>query len=181
MEWSLMITGFIGDETAYALLKERKEKLLERYSPEFIEKARKQLEGYERTDVPDILSDMEDTKLFHIGGQGLNSSLWLFAEELSAGFKIHLDNIPMHQCAVEFTDVFDLNIYDVPSGGSFIICTKDRDQVSERLEKAGISVREAGVFNGTNKRIFITHEGITRYAGRPGDEENNYYETGGQK
>lgn len=79
---------------------------------------------------------------------GVMAALWQLAEKTGLGFSVHLDRVPILQESVEFTELFGINPYEMPSEGALLLVS------SKELPLTRIGTVEAG----RAKQVFVMDE-----------------------
>ena len=149
----VVITKWIGLEGTSIIAKEKKQQLLTRFSPRFVETAM----GFS-----DYLSVVEDariavsvgvTAMHDVTEGGIFGALWEVAEGSGCGLEINLLDIPVRQETVEVCEEFGINPYELISSGSMLITTPDGLGVVRQLQKAGINAAVVGKVTKGNDRV----------------------------
>ena len=87
-------------------------------------------------------------------------SLYELAGRLGVGLSIDLKKIPVKQETIEICEFFDLNPYELLSGGSLLIVTEDGDGMVKVLEEAGIPAVIIGRTTDSNDKVLHNGEEI---------------------
>ena len=69
---------------------------------------------------------------------GIFGALWELAEASGVGLDITLKKIPIRQETVEICEFFDINPYQLASGGSLLMAAEDGNRLVMDLAKEGI-------------------------------------------
>lgn len=166
-ELDVVITGFVGIAGTCILAGEKKEELLKRYSPVFIENAY-DMDGFLNKRLPEDLK----TPIFYrhdISSGGVFRALWEAAAGAEVGISAELKKIPIKQETVEICNFLDVNPYEMLSGGAQILFTTDGESLVSELEEAGINAVTVGRTNAGKDRV-ITNDGEVRYLSLPESE-----------
>ncbi len=166
----VVISKWIGLEATTILAKERRTRLLERFSPGFLEEARK-LDQYLSV-VPDAraVRGTGVVTMHDITEGGVFGALWEVAQAGGVGLEIDLKAIPIRQETVEICEFFGVNPYLIMSSGSMLMVTEDGPGTVDALEKAGIPGTLVGRTTKGNDRILRNGQEI-RYLDRPQPDE----------
>ena len=166
----VVVTKWIGLEATTILAKEREERLLTRFSPDFVRVAR-DFDQYLSV-VPDAkaVREADVTAMHDITEGGVFGALWEMAEAGGVGLEVDLKAIPIRQETVEICEFFGVNPYLIMSSGSMMIVTDDGRRAVSCLEKAGIHGTVVGRTTAGNDRILKNGEEI-RYLDRPQADE----------
>lgn len=79
---------------------------------------------------------------------GVMAALWQLSQKTGLGFSVHLDQVPILQESVEFTELFGINPYEMPSEGALLLVS------NEELPFPRIGTVEAG----RDKKVFVMDE-----------------------
>ena len=101
---------------------------------------------------------------------GIFTALWRLAERAKAGLEVDLRSIPVKQEIIEICEYFDLNPYNMLSGGALLIRASDGLAMVSQLEHQGIPAALIGRTTEGNDRI-IRNQDHVRYLDRPQREE----------
>ena len=101
---------------------------------------------------------------------GIFTALWKLAERAQAGLEVDLRRIPVKQEIIEICEYFDLNPYNMLSGGSLLICVSDGLAMVSQLEGQKIPATLIGRTTHGNERM-IRNQEHARYLDRPQREE----------
>ena len=166
----IVLTKWIGIE-GVSLLAERYEKeLTERYPLHMVEKAadfRKYL-----SIVPEAATAIKSNAgaLHDVSGGGIFAALWELAQKAGVGLLVDLKKIPIKQECVEVCEHLGVNPYEMLSGGSLLITTKNGEHLVKELNLVGIPATVIGQINDTNDRIVINDD-EKRFLERPRTDE----------
>lgn len=112
------------------------------------------------------------------GEGGIFGALWELAANNSVGLVADLKRISVRQETIEICEYFDLNPYELVSGGSLLITCKNGNELVQKLLSDGIHAAVIGKITKGNDRI-IRHEDESRFLEPArGDEIYNYYGKG---
>lgn len=166
----IVISKWIGLEATAILAREREERLLTRFSPDFIRTAGEFIRYL--SVVPDARAAIEAgvTAMHDITEGGVFGALWEIAEAGGVGLECDLRAIPLRQETVEICEFFGVNPYQIMSSGSMLIVADDGHAVVEKLEQAGIHGSVVGKTTGEKARI-LRNNGEIRYLDRPQADE----------
>lgn len=151
----IIMTGFAGASGVAILAQQKEEKLLNRFSQNFIDNAKKFKE--ELTIVKDARAAMltGEIAVHDVSEGGVFAALWDMAEAAKTGLDIDLKKIPIKQETIEICEFFDLNPYKLLSDGCAIIASRDGNAVVREIEKAGGTASIIGVATDSNDRVLI--------------------------
>ena len=151
----VVITKAIALEGTSIIAKEKEEVLRERFSSEFVERAK----GFSKylSVVKDayVATKLPVTSMHDITEGGVFGALWEVAQCSGVGLEINLRDIPIKQETVEICEVFGINPYELISSGSMLITTPKGAQVAAELEKAGIGAKVVGKVTKGRDRLIL--------------------------
>ncbi len=103
------MTGRAGDAATAALLDRWRERLAERLSASFLERAERLPEAAERAPAGALSVP--------IGPEGVFGALWRLGELAGTGLRVELTRLPVFQETIEICEILDLSPYRLTSGG----------------------------------------------------------------
>lgn len=98
--------------------------------------------------------------------------MWEISRKLGVGLCVDLKKIPVRQETIEICEFYNLNPYELISGGMLIMLTRDGQRLAEDLENKGINGIVIGSTNDGNDKIIVNQEEI-RYLEPPVPDEIN--------
>ncbi len=101
---------------------------------------------------------------------GIFGALWEFAQAAKIGIHTRLKEIPVRQQTIEFCEVFDLNPYQLLSGGCLLMAADNGCDLLFRMNQAGIPCSVIGKVTGDHDRV-VAHDDTCRYLTRPQKDE----------
>ena len=166
----IVITKWIGLEGTAKLAHARREALLSRYPTHLIDEA----EAFEQyfSVIPEAATAMKSgVRAMHdVTAGGILGALWELAEASGVGLDITLKKIPIRQETVEICEFFDINPYQLASGGSFLMLTENGEALADALNQKGIQAAVIGQLTDSNDKIIHNGEDM-RYIDRPAPDE----------
>lgn len=154
----VVMTKWIGLEGTAILAKEKEKELLTRY-PLSIVKAAQGFDTYLSLIPEAATAVMSGVYTMHdMRNGGVFGALYELAKRMGVGLTINLKQIPVKQETIEICEFFDLNPYELLSGGSLLIVTKDCEKLVELLEREGISAAVIGKTANSNDKVVINEE-----------------------
>lgn len=154
----IVISKWIGLEGTVRLAKEDREALLTRYPIGMIDEAA----AFERflSIVPDAAAAAGSgvCGMHDVSQGGIFSALWELAEKAGVGLEIDLRKLPLRQETVEICEFYDLNPYELLSGGALLMTAKDGTMLVSALEKEGIPAVIVGKTTAGNDRVLYNGE-----------------------
>lgn len=154
----VVVTKWIGLEGTSIIAKAKEKDLCERFPSKMIYDA-KNFDKY-LSIVPEAATAVKSgvTAMHDISEGGVFGALWEFAESSGVGLIIDLKKIPVKQETIEICNCYDINPYELMSGGSLIIATEDGNSLVLALKEVGIPANIIGKCTDNNDRILINGE-----------------------
>jgi len=154
----IVMTKWIGLEGTYLLAKEKEEELLTRYPVSIIRTA--QNFDHYLSLIPEAATAMMSGvyTMHDMRNGGVFGALYELAKRMGVGLTIDLKQIPVKQETIEICEFFDLNPYELLSGGSLLLVTPNGEALVEELECKGISATVIGKTTDSNDKIVINEE-----------------------
>lgn len=155
---SILMTKYAGLEGTAILACEKEEELRKRFPRSFIDAA-KELKSFVPSVADARLAVQAAPVILHDASKGgVLSALWDLSAAYGCGLEIDMRAIPLRQETVEICEYFDVNPYELLSGGSMLILTDDAKAVKGQLENNGIKTTVIGAINGGSKKILRNAE-----------------------
>lgn len=154
----VVITKWIGLEGTEVLAKEQETKLLQKFPTKMIYDAANF--GKLLSIVPEAATAVKSgvTAMHDLSKGGVFGGLWELAESSGVGLLIDLRKIPVKQETIEICNFFDINPYEMLSGGSLLCTSKDGNKLILDLKEAGIEASVIGKCTDNNDRVLINGE-----------------------
>lgn len=89
---------------------------------------------------------------------GVFGGLWQLAQANGVGLVIDLKQIPVKQETIEVCEFYDVNPYELLSGGSMLMITEGGTRLAALLAEQGISAAVIGRTTDNNDRILVNDE-----------------------
>lgn len=145
-------TGLLGTaRLANAHLKE----LTQKYTNDFISHAASFLKYCSAVEDARIAKEVGVTSMHYVAERGIYGALWELSLAAGVGFEVELANIPIRQETVEICEFYDLNPYQLMSGGSLLIGTGNGNAMVRAFGEAGISAKVIGKAVRGNDKVII--------------------------
>ncbi|MBR5896302.1 MAG: AIR synthase family protein [Lachnospiraceae bacterium] len=154
----VVITKWIGLEGTSLIAKAKEKELLKKFPPKLIYDSK----NYDRflSVVPEAATAVKSgvTAMHDVSRGGVFGALWEMAERSGVGLLIDLMKIPVKQETVEICNFFDINPYELLSGGSLLIATEDGNRLVMELAAQGIEAAIIGKCTDNNDRVLVNGE-----------------------
>lgn len=169
-DFDIVVSKWIGLEGTVILANDKEEELLGRY-PQNLILAAQSFEQYLSVLPEAALALKSGVYMMHdMRNGGIFGALWEISQRIGVGLTIDLKKIPIKQETIEICEYYDLNPYELLSGGGLIMLTEDGKALVKKLEENGISAAVIGSINGSNDKIVMNEE-ETRYLESPVPDE----------
>lgn len=154
----VVITKWIALEGTSIIAKEKEDELLKRFPDKYI---------YDAINFNKILcTDPEAagalksgvTAIHKASRGGIFKALWEIGEANGVGLTIELKKIPVKQETIEICNYFDINPYELLSGGALVMTSADGNRLVMDLKALGINAVVVGKVTNTNDRVLINGE-----------------------
>ncbi len=154
----VIISKWIGLEGTVRLAREHKEELITRYPIGMIEEAME----FERflSVVPEAATAVKSgvCGMHDVSWGGVFGALWEMADGAGVGLEIDLKKLPVRQETIEICEFYDLNPYELLSGGSLLMTATDGTGLVRELDKAGIPAVIVGKTTAGNDRVILNED-----------------------
>ena len=155
---SLVLTKWIALEGTSMLAKEKKTELSTRYPVPFIEEAESFKELLDIRKETEIISAFGEVSVHDLSSGGVFAALWEMAERAGCGLEVDLKKIPLRQETIEVCEFFEINPYQLMSGGALLLATEDGKALVRVLEEAEIPACIIGTLTEGNDRVIINDD-----------------------
>lgn len=173
----LLVAGQIGLGGTVWMARHKKDVLRKTLPEDYVDSGNALLADMER-----VLADAKAAVLgenmgifgaaavYHVIQGGIFAALWEFAQAAGTGIYTRLKSIPVRQQTIEFCEVFDLNPYQLLSGGCLLMAADNGCDVLYRMDRAGIPCSVIGKVTEGHDRV-VAHDDTCRYLTRPQRDE----------
>lgn len=169
----IVVSKWIGLEGTARLAKEHKEELCSRYPMRMIEEAA----AYDKylSVIPEAATAMKSgvCGMHDVSRGGIFGALWEMASGAGVGLEIDLKKLPVKQETIEICEFFELNPYELLSGGCLIMVTEDGNDLVAALAREEIPAVIVGRTTDSNDRILYNEE-EKRYLDMPKTDQIYY-------
>jgi len=154
----IVVAGYIGAEGTLRLVKNYKKDLGKRFSESFLEDAMVLREHLSVMKEAAIAGKSGVRAMHDVSGGGIFGALWELAQRSGVGLEIDLRKIPVKQHTIEVCNFFQINPYELQSGGCLLMAAEDGEQVAEALQQEGIPAVVVGKATAGNDRLITVDE-----------------------
>lgn len=169
----IVVSKWIGLEGTARLAKEHKEELCSKYPARMIEEAAR----YDKylSVIPEAATAMKSgvCGMHDVSRGGIFGALWEMASGAGVGLEVDLKKLPIKQETVEICEFFELNPYELLSGGCLIMVTEDGNGLVAALAREEIPAVIVGRTTDSNDRI-LYNEDEKRYLDMPKTDQIYY-------
>jgi hydrogenase maturation factor len=162
----LVITRWIGLEGTALLAKAKEQELKQRFPADFVEDAIRFRELLSVIPEAAVAAKTEAAAMHDGSWGGIFGALWELAEASGTGLVIDLKKLPIRQETVEICEYFDLNPYELLSGGTMVIATAEGEKLVAALQDKAIPAVVAGRITSGNDRL-VLRDGEKRFLEPP--------------
>lgn len=158
----IVVSKWIGMEGTAVIAEEKERELAERYPISLIRLAKEQGGHLSIASEAAIALKSGVYAMHDVRNGGIFGALWELSQKLGVGLNIDLKKIPVKQETIEICEFFELNPYELLSGGMLIMVTDDGNGLVRALEEQGIPAEIIGKTTGGNDKI-VTNQDEIRY------------------
>ena len=167
---ALVISKWVGLEGTALLAKEKKQDLISKYPASFINDAIG-FKDYMTIESEAAVAIKSGVSAVHdLSNGGVFAGLWEMGERAGCGLKVDLKSIPLRQETVEICEFFEINPYQLLSGGALLFATDDGEKLVEDLRHEGIFAALIGFLQEGNRKDII-NEDESRFLEMPQADE----------
>ncbi|MBO5209965.1 MAG: AIR synthase family protein [Lachnospiraceae bacterium] len=154
----VVVSKWIGLEGTVRVAKEHKDALLTRYPERMIDEAM-EFEQF-LSIVPEAATALKSgvCGMHDVSQGGIFAALWELAQRAGVGLEIDLKKLPVRQETIEICEFFDLNPYELLSGGSLLVTAEDGTGLVAALEREGIPAVIVGKTTDGNDRVLFNED-----------------------
>lgn len=166
----IYMIGAAGIEGTRILALKKKQEILSRYTENFYEKCMvSESELFNENAILKVL-ELGAGYVHNLSSGGVLNGLWEMASYGNVGLDIDLRAIPVRQEIIELCELFELNPYQLASGGSFLMTIENSCDIVDILKKNNILAYRIGYTTDKKDRI-VRNEDEERYLEEPKPDE----------
>jgi hydrogenase maturation factor len=162
----IVVSKWIGLEGTVRLAREHGEELRTKYPVRMIEEAA----GFDKylSIIPEAATAIKSgvCGMHDVSRGGIFGALWEMASGAGVGLEIDLKKLPVKQETIEICEFFELNPYELLSGGCLIMVTEDGNSLVNALSREEIPAVVVGKTTDSNDRV-LWNEDEKRYLDLP--------------
>jgi hydrogenase expression/formation protein HypE len=151
----VVVSKWIGLEGTSVIARRMEEPLLTRYPVRLVEEA-KELDRFLSV-VPEAATAVKSgVRAMHgVTEGGIFGALWEMSEGAGVGLEIDLKKLPVKQETIEVCEFFEINPYELLSGGCLLMAADNGYDLVKALEQEGIPALVVGKTTDSNDRVVI--------------------------
>ncbi|RKI86140.1 hydrogenase maturation factor [bacterium 0.1xD8-71] len=154
----IVVSKWIGLEGTARLAKCHREKLSKRFPMRMIEDAA----DYDRylSIIPEAATAVKSgvCGMHDVSRGGIFAALWEMASGAGVGLNVHLKKLPVRQETIEICEYFELNPYELLSGGCLLMTAWDGEKLVMDLAGAKIPAVVVGKITDSHDRVLYHGE-----------------------
>ena len=162
----IVVSKWIGLEGTVRLAREREKELCGRYPAKMVREAA----AFDRylSVIPEAATAIKSgvCGMHDVSRGGIFGALWELAQSAGVGLEIELKKIPLRQETVEICEFFEINPYELLSGGCLLMTTADGGALAAALMRENIPAAVIGRTTQGNDRVLYNDE-EKRYLDKP--------------
>lgn len=154
----IVMTKWLGLEGTAIMAAGSLERLCARYPADLVEEA---ADFYRYLSIaPEAATAVKSGAcgIHDVSQGGIFAALWELAHGADVGLEIDLRKLPVRQETIELCEFFDLNPYELLSGGCLLMTAEDGNGLVLALEKEGIPAVVVGKTTAGNDRVLLNEE-----------------------
>lgn len=165
-EQDIVASKWIGLEGTVRLAVGHRERLCTKYPARMIDEAA----GFDRylSVIPEAATAIKSgvCGMHDVSRGGIFGALWELAQRAGVGLEIDLKKIPVKQETIEICEFFELNPYELLSGGCLLMAAEKGQALADALAREGIPATVIGRTTKGKDRV-ICNEDEKRYLDKP--------------
>ena len=156
----IVATKWIGIEGALEIINHKRDELIKRFSPSFMEYF-KDYEASLSTDKELGAGDsfmIKETIIVSEGG--IFKALGELAKIAGRGLEVDIKKIPVKQEVIEICNFFDISPYEMKSKGMVLMVLKEPEALVEYLKNEGVPAAVIGKIRDDNDKLILNGEAV---------------------
>ena len=154
----IVLSKWIGLEGTALLAGRFKDRLQERFPTSLVEEA--ESFGNYLSLIPEAATAVKSgvCRMHDASKGGILGALWELAQGAGVGLSVDLKAIPVKQETIEICEFFDVNPYELLSGGCLLMVARNGEKLIEELQEADIPASIIGRITSGNDKVVINGE-----------------------
>lgn len=154
----ILVTKWIALEGTSRIANKRLEELSAHY-PRYMMEEAAGFDNFMSVQEEAMIAVRQGVHAMHdISEGGIFGALWELAQSAGVGLEIELKKIPLRQETVEICNYYEINPYQLVSGGSMLMATEDGNAMVHALSQNGIPAVVIGKATVGNDRLILNEE-----------------------
>lgn len=159
-QMDVVMSKWIGLEGTAILADEKEEELTKRYPVSLIQAAKACGSCLSIASEAAIAFKSGVYAMHDVRNGGIFGALWELSRKIGVGLNIDLKKIPVRQETIEVCEFYDLNPYELLSGGALLMVTEHGDALVDALEQEGIAAAVVGITTDGNDKLIRNQDEI---------------------
>ena len=151
----IIVTNWIGMDGTLALVANKREELLTRFTEPFLDKVNVFEDYLSIEKEAQVAYDNNAITIHDISEGGILGALWELAEGAKVGLEIDSRKIPIKQETIEICEYFKINPYKLSSMGSTLIVAENGNPIVDAIKKNGKSAEIVGRTTDSKDRVLM--------------------------
>lgn len=156
----IVATKWIGIEGALEIINHKRDELIKRFSPSFME----YFKDYEASLSTDKESGAGDSFMIKetiiVSDGGIFKALGELAKIAGRGLEVDIKKIPVKQEVIEICNFFDISPYEMKSKGMVLLVLKEPEALVEYFKSEGIPATVIGKIRDDNDKLILNGEAV---------------------
>ena len=156
----IVATKWIGIEGALEIINHKRDELIKRFSPSFME----YFKDYEASLSTDKESGAGDSFMIKetvcVSEGGIFKALGELAKIAGRGLEVDIKKIPVRQEVIEICNFFDISPYEMKSKGMVLMVLKETEALVEYFKSEGIPAAVIGKIRDDNDKLILNGEAV---------------------
>ena len=169
----ILMTGYAGTDLTSLLADDGRRALKERFPVQMLRRMDHIVgicQGPQAADIAAAAAQNAGALIcMEIPDGGVLAGLWRISEKAGCGLNVQQSRIPILQETIEIAEFFDVDPYQIRSGGAFLIAAGQESGtgIKETLRRQGIPAARIGNLTEDNDKVLIRPDGGVRYLDKP--------------
>ena len=156
----IVATKWIGIEGALEIINHKRDELIKRFSPSFMEYF-KDYEASLSTEKECGCGDSFMIKETICAAEGgIFKALGELAKIAGRGLEVDIKKIPVRQEVIEICNFFDISPYEMKSRGMVLMVLKEPEALVEYLKNEGVPAAVIGKIRDDNDKLILNGEAV---------------------
>ncbi|MBO6088879.1 MAG: hypothetical protein J6P37_01005 [Lachnospiraceae bacterium] len=156
----IVATKWIGIEGALEIINHKRDELIKRFSPSFME----YFKDYEASLSIDKESGAGDSFMIKetiiVSEGGIFKALGELAKIAGRGLEVDIKKIPVRQEVIEICNFFDISPYEMKSKGMALLVLKEPEALVEYFKSEEIPAAVIGKIRDDNDKLILNGEAV---------------------